>query len=107
MELPVFIESVSAGYSNAAAITKNGTVYVWGSNIANSLVDEIEEEKLISSGKIVLRGYNKRIILRPLELKLKSKIKSISLGSTFTIALTEDGVLNYWGYFMMAPEDTI
>ena len=107
MELPIFIESVSAGYRNAAAITKNGTVYVWGSNIANSLVDEIEEEKLISSGKIVLRGYNKRIILRPLELKLKSKIKSISLGSTFTIALTEDGVLNYWGYFMMAPEDTI
>ncbi len=106
INLPVPIESISAGYYNAAAITKNGTVYVWGSNIANSLVDKIEEEKLIASGKVILRGYNKRIILRPLELKLKSKIKSISLGSTFTIALTEDGVINYWGFFVMAPIDT-
>ncbi len=106
-ELPVFIESVSAGYSNAAAITENGTVYVWGSNTANNLVDKIEEEKLISSGKIIIRGYDQRIIIRPLELKLKSKIKSISLGTTFTIALTEDGILNYWGYFMMVPKDTI
>ena len=107
INLPVPIESISVGFNNAAAITKNGTVYVWGSNTTNRLVDEIEEEKLIASGKIALRGYNRRVILRPLEIKLKSKIKSISLGSTFTIALTEDGVVNYWGFFIMAPDDTI
>ena len=101
VNLPVLIESISTGYGNIAAVTNKGTVYVWGSNIHNRLVDKIEEVKLLASGQMVVfsgRGrYKVRVIIRPLELKLESKIKFISLGNMFTIALTEDGIINYWG----------
>ena len=104
--IPRFISSISAGYGNLAAITNAGTVYVWGSNRGNRLVDEIEEGKLLSSGKMfILSGYNTPEITFPLELKLKSKIKLVSLGNKFTIALTNDGVINYWGIPEAGPED--
>lgn len=104
--LPTFINSISAGYGNLAAVTNAGTVYVWGSNTGNRLVDEIEEMKLLYSGKMfILSGYNTPEIPFPLELKLESKIRSISLGNKFTIALTNDGVINYWGIPEAGPED--
>ena len=107
VNLPVFIESISTGYGNVAAVTSNGTVYVWGSNIRNRLVSRIDQEKLISSGKMIIPWRNMPVIPLPLEIKLKSKIKFISLGNHFTIALTEDGVINYWGDSGLAPENTI
>ena len=107
-EIPVPIKSISTGSGDVAAVTYNGTVYVWGSNDNNRLVDSAEEEKLLSSGKMFkFSSHEKGVILFPLELKLKSKIKSISLGNIFTIALTEDGVMNYWGNPNMTPKDTI
>ena len=95
--LPAFIESISTGFGNVAAVTNNGTVYVWGSNRSRRLI-RTDIDKLISSGKIItqFREYG-GVIPLPLEIKLKSKIKLISLGNKFTIALTEDGVINYWG----------
>ena len=106
-DIPVPIESISTQSAEVAAVTYNGTVYVWGYNSENRLVDEEEEEKLVSSGKMSkFSSREKGVILFPLELKLKSKIKLISLGGMFTIALTEDGVINYWGSREMDPEDT-
>ena len=96
--LPTFIESISTGFGNVAAVTNNGTVYVWGSNRRHRLIGPTDLRKLASSGKIVFPHEERYgIIILPLEIKLKSKIKSISLGNKFTIALTEDGLINYWG----------
>ncbi len=108
IDIPAHIKSISTGYGTVAAVTTNGTVYVWGSNKCNRLFSKIDQEKLISSGEMhTVYEYNTPFLKRPLELKLKSKIKSISLGNEFTIALTEDGVINYWGDTRLTPKDTI
>ncbi len=106
--IPSFIKSISAGLGGVAAVTESGTVYVWGINEGYNLVSESEERKLISSGKMtILLQEMQPIVHIPLEIKLSLKIKAISLGNEFTIALTEDGVINYWGNQDMAPNDTI
>ena len=112
-DIPASVVSISSGIDNIAAVTNKGTVYVWGFNYSNRLVNKDEEEKLLTSGAKMIETYREiddhkpLFIELPLELKLKSKIESISLGGTFTIALTEDGVINYWGDRDMAPKNTI
>ncbi len=108
IDIPAHIKSISTGYGTVAAVTTNGSVYVWGSNKCNRLFSKNDQEKLMSSGEMhTVYEYNTPFLERPLEIKLKSKIKSISMGNEFTIALTEDGILNYWGDQDMAPNDTI
>ena len=111
-DIPAFVVSISSGNDNVSAVTSKGTVYVWGFNYEHRLVSEDEERKLLSSGKMERHtpsgDYREKPFIRlPLELKLKSKIKLISVGSIFTIALTEDGVMNYWGDQLLTPRNTI
>ena len=110
-DIPALVVSISSGNDNVAAVTSKGTVYVWGFNYEHRLVGEDEERKLLFSGKMERHtpfwSYIEKPFIRlPLELKLKSKIKLASVGSIFTIALTEDGVINYWGDQLLAPKDT-
>ncbi len=112
VDIPVFVASISSGNGGAITVTAKGTAYVWGFNFRAALISKDDEEKLFSSGKMVRetrpgRSYKLPFIKLPLELKLKSKIKLISMGGIFTIALTEDGVINYWGAPGIAPNDTI
>ena len=111
-DIPAFVVSISSGNDNIAAVTSKGNVYVWGFNYGNRLVSNEDEVKLLSSGKMnekmaLASDHKYPFIKLPLELELESKIKSISLGGVFTIALTEDGVINYWGAPDMAPKNTI
>ncbi len=111
-DIPAFVVSISSGYVNVASVTSDGTVYVWGYNYSKRLVSGDDEEKLLSSGKMIEKlertgDYKSPFIKLPLELRLESKIKSISLGGVFTIALTENGVINYWGTTDMTPKNTI
>lgn len=111
IDIPVSINFIMTGmYDMFSAVTNSGTVYVWGSNNYNKLIGKEEERKLVESGKMhqqyVSNPNNYFVIPFPIELKLKSKIQWIALGHTFTIAVTEDGMVNYWGDPKWGPENT-
>ena len=107
VNLPVLIESISGGYKNVAAITKSGTVYAWGAGRNNNIIGYSEKEKLAdNTSDAVLRMLAQLgVFPSPMELKITSKITFISLGDLLSIAVTEDGMVNYWGDNQWGPKN--
>lgn len=75
------ITDIAMGYSHSAAITEDGYLYTWGSNDKGQLGDGTTTS---SSTPILI----------PLDGK---KAVSVSAGTEFTAAITEDGSLYMWG----------
>ena len=73
------VASVSLGSSHSAAITKDGSLYMWGSNYHGQLGDGT------TSGKH-----------RP--QRVASNVQSVELGSSYTTVISKDGGLYTWGY---------
>ncbi len=108
VNLPISIESISGGYKNVAVVTKNGTVYAWGAGRNNNIIGYDEKYKLADSISDDLRNLRTLVQMGifpfPIEIKLTSKVRFISLGDTLSIAVTEDGMVNYWGSYRWSPE---
>ncbi len=46
-------------------------------------------------------------IPKPIQLEIGSKVRYVSIGGEFTIAVTEDGLVNYWGINDLKPQAAI
>ncbi len=86
LDLPHPISFISAGDWTVAAVAKNGKLYIWGFN---------------DKGNIDIDDKNKSVL--PTEVNLKTKVKYVSVGGTFTVAVNMDGDTIYWGNPKMDP----
>jgi RCC1 and BTB domain-containing protein len=84
LAIPSFIVAVAAGDQFSMALTKNGSVFVWGHNDVGQL------------GLGYRFGDNNSIPTENHHFR-NLKISSIHCGSMFGIALTSDGNLYGWG----------
>jgi alpha-tubulin suppressor-like RCC1 family protein len=77
------ITSIVAGANHSVALTDAGEVYTWGSNTTGQLGDGTHiqtREPVLVQGKL-----------------LGKKIRSVAAGSRFTLALSPEGELFFWG----------
>lgn len=78
------IVDVSLGRNHTIALNKNGEVYVWGSNVFGQL------------GNNILKKVN-----FPIKVSFKGKnlnnITKISASGSYSVALSKDGTLYFWG----------
>lgn len=75
--------SMNSYRGNNAAITRDGTLYMWGQNRAGQLGDGTTT--------------NAYTPVRP-KLEEDVKVKQVALGNEHTVALSEDGQVYTWGY---------
>ena len=87
LNLPYPISFISAGHLSVAAVTENGKLYMWGLN---------------NGGKIDNNNQNMNFL--PTEVNLKAQVKYVSVGRSFTIAMSVDGDIIYWGDPKMNPD---
>ncbi len=85
LDLPDKITFISAGYYTTAAVAKNGKLYMWGVN---------------NGGNIDIKNQGKFL---PTEVNLKAPVKYVSVGGSFTVAMSMDGEIIYWGDPEMNP----
>ena len=77
------VKSVSLGAWHSAAITEDGSLWVWGQ---------------ISDGQIGDGTTPGAIVEHPEPVKVMDDVASVSLGSTHSAIITEDGSLWTWGW---------
>ena len=80
------VKSVSLGYSHSAAITEDGSLYMWGDNCNGELGN--------GESGYYENNYSK---LSNVPIKIMDNVKSVSLGYYHSGAITEDGSLYMWG----------
>ena len=62
---------------------------------------------LITGGNLVPGDYTNRtnFVPRPIQVSIERKtINYVEVGTIYTLAVTDDGVVNYWGSPELAPE---
>jgi len=82
--LPQDVRQIYAGYYHSFAISGEGVVYAWGSNLNGQL----------GLGK---KAPNTVCIANKVEALSGLQIRMIALGSEHSLALTEDGKVMSWG----------
>ena len=82
-------KQVSAGFSHAAAIKTDGTLWTWGNNFAYSVSK--------TSGQL---GNNSQAMYysSPIQVGALTNWKQVSAGSWYTLAIKTDGTLWGWGW---------
>lgn len=85
----VEFKSISLGYDHCAAISKDGSLYTWGSNDVGQLGNGEKDR---------IPGSDDAAVLTPQKIMDKVKFKSISLCADQSAAIAEDGTLYGWGY---------
>nr|QBK91278.1 MAG: regulator of chromosome condensation protein [Pithovirus LCPAC202] len=87
ISIPGRISSISF-YGSTAVITENGKLLMWGSNQEGKITGTS-----VSSTKLVMNAA----ITKPVEVNIGSKVRHVSVGGIFTLAITESNTVNYWG----------
>ncbi len=72
------VKQISLGYRHSAAITEDGSLYMWGCNNYGQLGDESWEDSTVPK-------------------KVMDNVAAVSLGDEHSAAITEDGSLYVWG----------
>ena len=72
------VKYVALGYYHSAAITKDGSLYMWGSNWSGRLGDGTTTDRYTP-------------------VKIMDNVASVSLGGSHSAAITKDGSLYMWG----------
>ena len=75
------VQYVSLGAEHSAAITKDGSLYMWGNNSDGQLGNGESGYKVLSS----------------VPIKIMDNVEAVSLGNGHSGALTKDGELYMWG----------
>jgi uncharacterized repeat protein (TIGR02543 family) len=87
LELNEIISSISLGGSYSSALTSSGRVFMWGGNSVGQLGDGTTEDK-----------YSPTEITSQFNLELNEIISSISLGGSYSSAITSSGRIFMWGH---------
>ena len=89
IRLPEPIVQISTGGKTFAALSKTGKLYMWGSNRRDKISHDNQNFTTIH-GRKPYAQY-------PVEISFGIPINFVSVGSEFTIAVSNDGMVNYWG----------
>ncbi len=95
IELPEPIVQISSGGRTFAALSKTGKLYMWGYNRHNKISSDNQSFRMIDQ---IEHTSN------PVEISFGLPINFVSVGWDFTIAVSNDGTVNYWGNSLWAPE---
>nr|QBK91378.1 MAG: F-box and regulator of chromosome condensation repeat protein [Pithovirus LCPAC202] len=88
IKLPEPIVQISTNGKTYAALSKTGKLYMWGSNMYGQISSNLDLYKWVGQTNT---GWE------PVRVKLGYPINYVSVGGYFTIAVTNDKMLNYWG----------
>ncbi len=86
INLPEKIVQIDEYSGTFAAVSDTGRLYMWGYNISKNIFD----------------GHVKEY-LSPIEISIGFPINFVSIGDSFTIAISNDNVINYWGKAKWKP----
>ena len=121
------VKYIALGYYHSAAITKDGSLYMWGYNRSGQLGDGTTTDRytpvkimdnvasvslggshsaaVTKDGSLYMWGDNGNGRLgdgtttdRYTPVKIMDNVASVSLGSSHSTAITKDGSLYMWGY---------
>ncbi len=87
IKLPEKIVQIEGYYDTFAALSETGRLYMWGDNAQGRISSDREEDFLI-----------------PSEISFGVLVNFVSIGGLFTIAVSSDGAVNYWGDPERGPE---
>ena len=86
VKLPEPIVQISSTGSAFGALSETGKLYMWGYIPSQTISGQREKH------------------LNPVEISFGLPINYVSVGQNFTIAVSNDGIVNYWGDPRMKPE---
>ncbi len=95
VKLPELIVQISAGGGTFAALSKTGKLYMWGNNSHNKISSDKQNLAILGQSEY---SYC------PDEISFGTPINFVSVGNNFSIAVSNDGVVNYWGNPKWKPE---
>ena len=87
IKLPEKIVQIDAYGETFSALSETGKLYMWGDNSRGKISDEQMGDFSV-----------------PAEISLDASVNFVSIGAIFTIAVSSDGVVNYWGIPDWGPE---
>ncbi len=100
--LPTPVSSISMIIHSSAALTSGGKLYMWGANFDGMILNENHVPDWVN---LKFSGYGYSYVPRPIQIAIEGKvINHVEIGSGYTLAVTDDGVVNYWGNPDWAPE---
>ena len=95
VKLPESIVQISIGSRTFAALSESGKLYMWGRNFKNIISSDNQNFTIVGQHETALK---------PVEISFGVPITSVAVGNTFTIAVSNDGMVNYWGNPTIKPE---
>ena len=102
LDLPSPISFISMGLHASAALTEDGKLYMWGANSSGKILNEDRAPDWVN---LKPTEYGANIVPRPIKISIKGKmINYVDVGPSYTLAVTDDGVVNYWGNPTWSPE---
>ncbi len=99
------VSFISAGYRASSAITEDGKLYMWGSTESQNIINRKLATTLVCRKMVKLSSYPGGFLYipKPIQIDIGRNVKYVASGGVFTIAMTEDRVVNYWGNQDIAP----
>ena len=97
LDLPSPISFISMGRHTSAALTRDGILYMWGANTDRMILNE---DNIPDWVNLVPGDYTNRTnyVPQPIQISIEGKvINYVEVGSCHTLAVTDDGMVNYWG----------
>ena len=102
LDLPNPISFISTKHQTSAALTSGGKLYMWGDNDSGKILNEdhIPDWVKYTHDEDARHNY----FSHPIQISIEGKlINYVEVGPTYTLAVTDDGVVNYWGNPGKAP----
>ncbi len=95
LDLPSPISFISMGLHTSAALTEEGKLYMWGANAGGKILNEDHAPDWVN---LKTTEYGAKLVPRPIQISIKGKaVNYVEVCPTYTLAVTDDGVVNYWG----------
>ncbi len=91
------ISFISMGAHTSAILTTDGKLYMWGANNDGKILNEDRDHSWVNPIFKPAR-YNDNYVTNLMQISIEGQvINYVVVGSLYTLAMTDDGVINYWG----------